>query len=196
MEKAKATHLFILLAASLAATAVFASVFVYYPVQIQATPVAPPVIFSEGSNANQRDLGGSNTIAVTISNANTSLSVVVHPTYQITYYKNITVINNTDGSKSYYIAFKVNTPASDSSNTLQSAYLIVEDSNGNTVQTVDLKQTATSNWIPLNAGQHYSLDLNITYSAGSDASYDRPPGSGFTASIQLIYSPTNSEAAP
>jgi len=194
MEKAKATPLFILLAASLAATAVFASVFVYYPVQIQASPAAPPVIFSEGSNANQRDLG-SNTIAVTISQASTSLSVTVHPTYQVTYYKDIAVIKNTDNSNPYYIAFRVNTPASDSN--LQSAYLIVKDSSGNTVQTVDLKTTGTSGWVSLNAGQHYSLDLSITYSAGSNT-YDKVPGSGsgFTASIQLIYSTTNSEAAP
>jgi len=195
MEKAKATPLFILLAASLAATAVFASVFVYYPVTIQASPVAPPVIFSLGSNANQRDLG-SNTIAVTISQANTSLSVIVHPTYQTTYYKNITVITNTDSSNSYYIAFKVNTAASDSSNTLQSANLIVKDSSGNTVQTVDLMHTGTSSWITLGTGGKYTLDLSITYSAGSNASPTSPPGSGFTASIQLIYSTTNSEAAP
>jgi len=196
MEKAKATPLFILLAASLAATAVFASVFVYYPATIHVSPVPPPVIFLEGSNANQRDLGGSNTIAVTILNANTSLSVTVHPTYQVTYYKNITVINNTDASNPYYIAFKVNIPAPASDSNLQSANLIVRnDSNGQILQTVDLKDTGTSSWILLNAGQHYSLDLNITYSAGSNT-YTQAPGKDFIASIQLIYSPTNSEAAP
>jgi len=192
MEKAKATPLFILLAASLAATAVFASVFVYYPVTIQASPTAPPVIFSSGTNSNGIDLGG-RTIEVYISQANTSLSVTVHPTYQVTYYKNITVINNTDSSNPYYIAFRVNTAASDSN--LQSANLIVKDSSGKTVQTIDLMQTGTSSWITLGASQHYSLDLNITYSAGSNT-YTQAPGSGFTASIQLIYSPTNSEAAP
>jgi len=199
MEKAKTTPLFILLAASLVATAVFASVFVYYLVTIQVSPTAPPVIFSEGSNANQRDLG-SNTITVSISDANTSLSVKVHPTYQVTYYKNITVITNTD-SNAYYIKLRVNTPASDSN--LESAYLIVKDSNGYTVKDssgstvqIDLKSNSETGWINLDAGGKYTLDLNITYSAGIGASYNSAPGSEFTASIQLIYSTTNSEAAP
>jgi len=192
MEKAKATPLFILLAASLAATAVFASVFVYYPVKIQVSPTAPPVIFSAGTNSNGTDLRG-NKIEVRITEANTSLSVTVHPTYQVTYYKNITVINNTD-SKAYYIKLRVNTPASDSN--LQHANLTVMDSNGYVKGWVDLISNLETDWILLDASQHYSLDLNITYTASGDASYSNPPGSVFTTSIQLIYSPTNSEAAP
>jgi hypothetical protein len=55
--------------------------------------------------------------------------------------------------------------------------------------------TGTSNWYQVPAGAHYSVDLQIIYSAGSNA-YNQAPGSGFTASLQLIYSPQNTESAP
>jgi len=190
---AKKAPIFLLLAISLASTAVFASVFVYYPVSIAATPQAPPIIFSAGSNSNATDLGGKQ-ITVSISDANTSLSITVHPTYQTTYYKNIAVINNVD-SKAYYVAFRVNSAASDTN--LQSANLIIKDSSGNQIAIINLMSTGTSNWYQVPAGAHYSVDLNITYSAGSNT-YNQAPGSGsgFAASLQLIYSPQNNESAP
>lgn len=188
----KATPLFVLLAISLAATAVFASVFVYYPATVTATPTAPPVIFAEGSNANKIDLKG-NTISVSITNANTSLAVTVHPTYQTTYYKNITLIKNLD-SNAYYIAVRVNTPASDTN--LQSAKLIIRDSTSGDLKEIDLMKSGTSSWISLSAGSSFTVDLSITYAAGASSDYKTPPGSGFTANIQLIYSPTNTETAP
>ncbi|MGC9115818.1 MAG: hypothetical protein ACP5HH_07465 [Fervidicoccaceae archaeon] len=40
------------------------------------------------------------------------------------------------------------------------------------------------------------MDLNITYTAGASSTYSSAPGNGFTASLQLIYSPQNSEQAP
>jgi hypothetical protein len=55
---AKKAPIFLLLAISLASTAVFASVFVYYPVSIAATPQAPPIIFSAGSKCNANDFRG------------------------------------------------------------------------------------------------------------------------------------------
>jgi len=192
--KIKKGPIFLLLAISLASTAVFASVFVYYPVSIAATPQAPPIIFSAGSNSNAADLRGQQ-ITVSISQANTSLSITVHPTYQTTYYKNITVINNTDTSKAYYIAFRVSSVATDTN--LQSANLIIKDSSGNQVATISLMSTGTSSWYQIPAGAHYSVDLSITYSAGSNA-YNQAPGSGngFTANLQLIYSTQSTESAP
>ncbi|HEU97257.1 MAG TPA: hypothetical protein ENO36_00170 [Fervidicoccus fontis] len=189
----KNTPLFLLVAASLVSAAVFASVFVYYPVSVAATPTAPPVIFAEGSNAGGKDLYGTNTIGVTVSQANTSLSITVHPTYQITYYKNITLIKNLD-SNAYYIAFRVNTAATDTN--LQSAQLIIKDSSDNIVTTINLMTTSTSSWIQIPANSQYTVDLNITYTAGASSTYSSAPGNGFTASLQLIYSPQNSESAP
>ncbi|MGC8678674.1 MAG: hypothetical protein ACP5TH_02605 [Fervidicoccaceae archaeon] len=188
----KNTPLFLLVAVSLVSAAVFASVFVYYPVSVTATPTAPPVIFAEGSNANKADLYG-NTITVSISQANTSLSIAVNPTYQITYYKNITLIKNLD-SNAYYIAFRVNTAATDTN--LQSVQLIIKDSSGNTKATIGLKTTSTSSWIQIPANSQYTVDLSISYTAGASSTYSSAPGNGFTASLQLIYSTQNSESAP
>ncbi|MGC9186715.1 MAG: hypothetical protein ACP5GN_03370 [Fervidicoccaceae archaeon] len=188
----KNTPLFLLVAASLVSAAVFASVFVYYPVSVTATPTAPPVIFAEGSNAGGKDLYGTNTIGVTVSQASTSLSITVHPTYQTTYYKNITLIKNLD-SNAYYIAFRVNTAATDTN--LTSAWLIIKGSSSGDIK-IDLLSTYTSNPIPISGGSQYTVDLNITYTAGASSTYDSAPGSGFIASLQLIYSPQNNESAP
>ncbi|MEM0021653.1 MAG: hypothetical protein QW039_03315 [Fervidicoccaceae archaeon] len=188
------TPLVFLVVASLAATAIFASVFVYYPVTAAATPTKPPIYFSLGSNANQNDLfyGSGNKIAVTISDANTSLSINVHPTYQTNYYKNIANINNQD-TQAYYFAVRVNSAATDTN--LQSASLIIR-SGSTTVATINLMQTGTSSWYSISGSSSLSLDLQVTYSAGTGSSYSTSPGSGFTASLQLIYSTTNSETAP
>jgi hypothetical protein len=90
------------------ASIVFASVFVYYPASITVSPVSPPVQFAPGSNANQDDLGYGNKIAVSIGPNAASLAVTIHPTYQVAYYKNITIIKNVD-SRAYYVNLSVQT---------------------------------------------------------------------------------------
>jgi len=95
----------------------FASVFVYYPMAVTLQPVSPPVYFDAGANSNQNDLGGSGTpytsniISVSIGSNATYLTITVHPTYQVTYYKNVSIVYNNDG-KSYKVCFRVNTPLS------------------------------------------------------------------------------------
>lgn len=79
--------------ASILASIVFASVFVYYPASIQVSPTAPPVIFSEGDNSNQRDLYGQ-TITTTIDETGTSVLINLHPTYRRTYYLDVLRIKN------------------------------------------------------------------------------------------------------
>ena len=81
---------------------VAASIFAYYPLQLQIQPVAPPIVFALGSNAGQPDLGSSNTITVTLGTNNTSVNITIHPTYHTTYYKNVTLIKNTD-SRAYNV---------------------------------------------------------------------------------------------
>ncbi|MEM4528575.1 MAG: hypothetical protein QXS23_05235, partial [Desulfurococcaceae archaeon] len=49
----------------LATTIATASVFVYYPLDITAQPVAPGVVFEQGSNAGQPDIGAEKIIGVT-----------------------------------------------------------------------------------------------------------------------------------
>ena len=95
------------LGAAILASAVFASVFVYYPVNISIRPVAPPVKFAAATNSNGTDLGG-NIINVTLGKNQTSAMIEIHPTYQWTYYKDILKITNEDpGSTPYYVYLKV-----------------------------------------------------------------------------------------
>ncbi len=171
-----------LLALAATASIAFASVFVYYPVSVSVSPVAPPIVFEEGSNANQPDLGG-NTITVTLGANQTSASITVHPTYQTTYYKNITVIKNTDTANAYYITIRVNTalPAD-----YAGSQLIIQTGTGSVA--VDLTATGDTVIGQIPAGGSWEIDLSFSIPEGS-----RLPAAA-TASIQLIYS--NSAETP
>jgi hypothetical protein len=182
-----------LLAVAALVSIVNASVFVYYPITVGLQPTQPPIIFSKGKNAGGQDLYG-NTIGVSMGNANTSLTITVHPTYQTNYYKNLTVIKNTDSSNSYYVAIRVNTPFSNSK--ITEAKLLIFDSSGTNIAVVDLKTTGTTSWLdPLSAGGKWFVDIKITISE-SGGSPDSAPFTSDSASLQLIYSPQNEESAP
>ena len=95
----------------------FAAVFVYYPMTVTVSAVEPPILIGYGNNSNQNDLGynstlsSSNTILVSVGNNNASLSITIHPTYGVSYYKNISIITNTEiGGKTYNIYIRVVTP--------------------------------------------------------------------------------------
>lgn len=81
--------------ALLAATLALASVFTYYPLTMRALPVAPGVVFEQGSNAGQPDIGN-NFIEVEIGSNATTASLTIHPTYQENYYKDVLRIRNGD----------------------------------------------------------------------------------------------------
>jgi len=180
MRNTKALLALVALAA--AASVAFASVFVYYPVSVSVSPVAPPIIFENGSNANQPDLAG-NTISVAIGANQTSVAITVHPTYQITYYKNITIINNTDTANAYYVTIRVNTalPA-----TYAGSELIIQTATG----PVAVNLTATGDTVigQIPAGGSWEVDLKFVIPEGA------PLPAAATASIQLIYS--NSAETP
>ncbi len=161
-----------------------ASVFTYYPITLNVSPVTPPIVFSSGTNTSQPDLRG-NKIYVNIGPNNASLTITVHPTYQTTYYKNITIIKNLD-TKAYYIAIRVTTPLSGP--TL--AQMLIYDNANKLVFTVDLLTTGTypANPVLLSAGAWYRIDLKFTYPEGSELTSS-------TAQVQLIYSPS-SETPP
>jgi hypothetical protein len=186
--------LYIMAGLALALALVNAAVFVYYPMNITVSPQKPPVYFDYGSNANQNDLMG-NTISVAISEASTSLSIQVHPTYQVNYYKNITVIKSQDTANAYYILFDITDPISDSN--VDSANLIISDSSGTPIATIDLKNTGTqpTSWITVNPGDTLTVSLNITITPSSGATYDTSPSLGDgSATVKLVYSPQNSES--
>jgi len=166
-----------------------AAVFAYYPITVSATGVKP-VYFDLGSNAGQADLGDNNNIAVTLGASGCSLDISVHPTYQETYYKNVSVIINTDTVKAYYIAFRVETPFSFPAGS--QAKMRIFDEGNNLVGEVDLLTSGDTGWFstPLSADSKFRIDLYFYYPEGE------PLPSGATATVKLIYSPQNVETAP
>jgi len=188
-------RLYILIALAVALAIANASVFVYYTGTINISTVPPPIIFAQGSNAGQPDLGAENTIGVTISNANTTLSITVHPTYQINYYKNLTLIKNLD-NKAYYVFIKVAPPTSRGA--LTSAYLIIRDSSGNLVNTVNLLTSDITYVGSLGGSSQWTVDLQFVFST-SGGSYNTAPSAPGSITIQLIYTPeqvTQTTAVP
>lgn len=181
MRNTKALLALVALAA--AASVAFASVFVYYPVSVDVSPVNPPIVFAAGSNAGQPDLGG-NTITVDIGANQASVSVTVHPTYQRTYYKSIAVIDNTDTSNAYYITVRVNAalPAE-----YAGSQLIVQTAGGPV--TVDLTSTGDTAIGQIPAGSQWEVDLKFSIPEGA------PLPSPASAGIELIYS-TSAETPP
>jgi hypothetical protein len=172
----------------------FASVFVYYPVTVNLSPVNPPIRFQPGSNANENDLGGggspytSNTIGVTIGSDGASLTLTLHPTKQHNYYRNVSLIQNTDG-KAYYITVRVNTAANLTSGSQARLLIYNAPSGGTLVANVNLLatgDTSASTTIAAsgNPGSIWRIDLYIFIPEGSSVS-------ATSASLQLIYSPSN-----
>jgi hypothetical protein len=66
-----------------------------------------PVKLGYGSNAGRPDL--SDTISVNIGSKNASATITIHPTYQVSYYRNITIITNKD-NKAYKVMLNVSSP--------------------------------------------------------------------------------------
>jgi hypothetical protein len=176
----------------------FASVFVYYPVIVNLSPVNPPIRFQPGSNANQNDLGGggspytSNTIVVVIGSDGASLELTLHPTRQHNYYRDVSRIVNTDG-KAYYITVRVVTaiPAADLPSGFVARLLIYNaPSGGSIVADVNLLSEGDTPTPPvaIPAGAVWRIDLYIFIPEGL-------PVSPTYAEIQLIYSPS-SETPP
>jgi len=198
MEKAKATHLFILLAASLAATAVFASVFVYYPLKISLQPSQPAVIFVPGSNAGKPDVmygTDSNTISVSVDSAGASASITVHPTYQTTYYEDVLEIKNQD-NQAYTVWLNVTDPLLDTNGKLTSATLYVYDISTSTptlVKPIDLSQKKQVQVGQISSGAIWRIDLEFQITGyGSNGSPSQAPIlSSTSASLNLIYSPSS-----
>lgn len=194
-----ALALAVALAIALALSYAYAGVYVYYPISLTLSPQSPPVVLLPGSNANQPDIGPNKTIAVNIGQNQTSASITINPTYQVTYYKNITLVKNSD-SKTYYVTLRVNTPVSGwpagskaklyiyNSNAPRSlsGWPInnLEPSPGSYLAVLDLTQTSTATFT-LNAGSQVEIDVLVYIPEGSTLP------SQATADIYLIYSPTS-----
>jgi hypothetical protein len=190
--KRPAFALSVALAIAIILSYAFASVFVYYPITVYLSPVNPPIRFLAGSNANQSDLGGggspyvSNTIGVIIGPNSTSLTLYLHPTIQHNYYRNVSLIVNTDG-KAYYITIRVNSAANLPAGSQARLLIYNAPSGGSLVASVNLLATVETSAIISASGDPGSvwrIDLHIYIPEGSSVS-------ATSASLQLIYSPSN-----
>jgi len=162
------------------------------PASVQVSPRAPPVIFEEGSNSNQRDLYGE-TITTDIDATGTSASITLHPTYQRTYYKDVLRIKNQD-SQVYYVKIKVNETITGEN--LASAKLYIY-SGGDRVGVVDLltTQLQPDSWIVLNGNGVLRIDFEFQYTT-SGGSYNTAPSGSGTITLELVYSTVNTETPP
>jgi len=195
---ARAILAVIALAATIATSIGFASVFTYYPVTVSISPVPPPVNFTTGSNAGRPDLGAGNTISVSFGASGASATITIHPTFQTTYYKNITLIKNwepSSGGKAYNVYIKVVSPASPSTVSQAELYIYNKGAtrsltgfpnpapSGTYVANVSLLSTGTTYIGSLNAGSAWAVDVLVYIPEGTTPS-------STTAQIQLIYTPS------
>lgn len=179
-------HVVALLAIAAVASTAFASVFVFYGGSVTAYFQNPPIVWAAGDNTNTTDLGGQS-IEVLVGPNSTQLQVTVHPTYEYTYYKNITIIKNNDASNGYYIAIKVTNPATFS---IAGASVKLILYNATSTEVVDLTTTGVSPWYYVPPNSHVNVDLQYYIPGGA-----KLPTS-VTVQIQLIYSVTNAESPP
>ncbi|MEM4919748.1 MAG: hypothetical protein QXQ35_00245 [Candidatus Nezhaarchaeales archaeon] len=203
MERGVLASVLILIVAAFAA----ASVFAYYPFQLTVSPVSPPVTFESGSNANQDDLGStgssSNRIEVSISRpSNTSVTVKIHPTYNTTYYKNVTLLRNSD-SKAYNVYLIIsekqeNLPSGSevylivySSNATRNltGYPNPEPANNTYVNMTNLVNTNTDTPTPigtLDGGAVWEFDFLVRIPEGSSID-----GASVTFNMHIVYTPSD-----
>lgn len=200
MKRKNPLSLALALLTAIALSIAFAAVFSYYPVLITISPVSPPVYFEPGNNAGKDDLGAGNTITVTVGNNSTSVSITIHPTYQVTYYKNVTLIVNSDTTKAYNIYLRVATPADLPSRASAVVYVYSKGAPRSLsgyptptpsgyVKSVDLTSTGTTYIGSLSGGSAYEIDIYVYIPEGTSLP------SSTTASILLIASPS-SESPP
>lgn len=167
----------------ISAITAMAAVFVYYPLKVNVQQQSPPVQFATGSNSGKADLDGQS-IGVNIGTNKTSVTLSLHPTYQITYYKNILNITN-NGTNTYQVYIRVTTPM-----TLPSGgYAIMYIINGTTSYTVNLTTTGTTTIGPITPGSSWEVDIKIYIPSGQ-------PLISTSGSLNLIYTPESGESPP
>lgn len=175
----------VLIVLALLTAVVNASVFTYYPLGISLTPVSPPVIFVEGSNAGEPDLyhgQQGNSIVVSIGVNGVSAEIELHPTYQTTYYHDVLRIVNQD-LDAYYVWVYVKEGVGGLPEGSE-AYLVMGG------EFVDLLSTGLSRYVTLNGEDSLRIDLKFYIPEGSEL----PESSSIT--IELIYSPQSVATPP
>jgi hypothetical protein len=184
------------LAATIILSIAFSSVFVYYPIIATIQPVTPPVKLGYGSNAGRPDL--SNTISVTIGSNNASATITIHPTYQVSYYRNITIIKNAD-NKDYKVMLNVSSPMTLPTDSKAKLYVFAQGQDRRGFSGWSIENLEPSGYLAV-------LDLTTTDTTSFDLvdsaiveidiliyiPEDTSPPSSATAKIYLRYTPSGS----
>ncbi|MEM4436971.1 MAG: hypothetical protein QXO22_08520 [Thermosphaera sp.] len=162
-----------------------ASVFAYYPLTLEINPTPPGVIFQQGSNAGQPDLGSNNYISVTIGGNSVSAEVQIHPTYQENYYKDVLrIVNSDDDAMNVYIVF-----TSVSSNLPEDSIVKLFVYEGATrVRELDVTNPEVNQPISiglLGVGGVWQLDVYVYIPEGTVIA-----GASYMASAKLVYTPS------
>jgi len=128
-DKKRRRILLLAIIPAILAVVAIAGVFLYLPLNVSIQQVAPPVMFVPGSNANKQDLSGT-TLEVLVTENSTRASLVLHPSYQRTYYSDVLrIVQNQGGTYDVYV--RVESPASLPSGSV--GRLIIRTSDGNKV---------------------------------------------------------------
>jgi hypothetical protein len=176
---------------AIAISIAFVAVFSYYLVSMAISPV-PPIYFVAGASANQPGPGAGNTIGVSIGSSKASVAITIHPTYQVTYYKNVTLIVNGD-AKTYNIYLKVASVANLPPGATAYIYVYSKGASRNLsgyptptgyVAAVSLTSTGTTSIGSLAGGSAYEIDIYVYIPEG--VALPSPT----TANLLLIVAPS------
>jgi len=184
----------------------FASVFVYYPMAVTLKPAQPPVVFVTGSNAGKDDLGDGRNIYVSTGSNGTMLTIEVHPTYRVTYYKNMSIVYNNDSIKAYQVCFRVESPLSGLP-TGSEAYLYIyaasstrslsgypKPTPSGSLAQINLMSTEKRCVVTLGGKGYLEMDLYIYIPEGYNVGMES--GATYIANLLLIYTPQTTETPP
>ncbi|MCX8142534.1 MAG: hypothetical protein N3F04_07220 [Candidatus Nezhaarchaeota archaeon] len=172
----------VLLATSIA----LATVFVYYPLEITVQPTAPGVKFWNGSNAGNPDIGPYR-ITVTLGLNNTSASIVIHPTYQENYYKDILQVRNYDDDAMYvYFIIKEHNLSDPINNVTIFIYNITTTPTlVNTTKIVSSQKNQPIYVGQIGSNQLWSIDFYVNVTEASSIN------GLFNIELHLVYTPVN-----
>jgi hypothetical protein len=107
------------------------------------------------------------------------------------YYKDVARINNTD-TNAYYIMLKVTSPLTNSKITSAKLYLY----EGTTKKLeINLLVTGSTSWVSMNGKAEWRIDVEIEISE-SGGSYNTPPFTSDSVTLNLIYSTQGTESPP
>jgi hypothetical protein len=107
------------------------------------------------------------------------------------YYKDVARINNTD-TNAYYVMLRVTSPLMNSK--ILSAKLYLYEGTAKKLE-INLLATESTSWVLMNGKAEWRIDVEIEISE-SGGSYNTPPFTSDSTTLNLIYSTQSAESPP